>query len=49
MQNVVLYAGDAADRKLIQTHELRYAGDPRGSKRAKFNVILVCYLACMSA
>ena len=42
-QNVVLYTGDAADRALIQQHELRFAGDPKASKRAKFNVLLVLH------
>ena len=42
-QNVVLYTGDAADRALIQQHELRFASDPKASKRAKFNVLLVRY------
>ncbi|KAK9833308.1 hypothetical protein WJX81_005199 [Elliptochloris bilobata] len=41
--NAVLYAGDAADRALIQEHELRFAGDPKSSKRAKFNILLASY------
>ncbi len=44
-QNVVLYAGDAAERTLIQEHELRYACDPKSSRRAKFNVLLVRLLS----
>jgi len=44
-QNVVLYAGDAAERALIQEHELRYACDPKSSRRAKFNVLLVRLLS----
>ena len=40
----MLYTGDAADRALIQQHELRFAGDPKASKRAKFNVLLVLFL-----
>ena len=47
-QNAVLYAGDAAERALIQEHELRYAGDPKSSKRAKFNVLLVLRPAAAS-
>lgn len=47
-QNAVLYAGDAADRALIQQHELRYACDPKSSKRAKFNVLLVLWPAAGS-
>ena len=46
---MVLYAGDAADRALIQQHELRFAVDPKSSKRAKFNVLLVLHLLQMLA
>jgi hypothetical protein len=48
-QNVVLYAGDAAERALIQEHELRYACDPKSSRRAKFNVLLVRPLSAAHA
>jgi len=46
---VVLYAGDAAERALIQEHELRYACDPKSSRRAKFNVLLVRPLSAAHA
>lgn len=39
-QNVVVYAGSAADRAMIQEYELHFKG-VRGS--AKFNVLLTTY------